>query len=149
MVSLNDVIEKQAIEAAAKRTALVVEDDPVTSAALTRLLKHGGVDTETVGTYAEAVAKLKWGPQYLLLDLALPDGNGLELLRSIRADNLPVKVAVMTGGNAALVAQAEALRPEKLLQKPFDYNELVAWVKEAGAAPLGNDQPTDPPRVIP
>lgn len=72
---------------------LVVDDDPATAYALRRLLASRGVCEVThVTTVAEAVAHLESPPDWVILDLDLPDGLGLEVLDAVRVGGLRTRV---------------------------------------------------------
>ena len=115
-------------EAEAPR-ALIVEDHGTTREVLRRLLRVCGYEAEAVGTVAEAHARLLTADR-VFLDLELRDGSGMELLRRIRAENLPVRVAVTTGSSdAPLLAEVSKLKPEAVFMKPVDFSKLVEWLR--------------------
>ncbi|MBS4097048.1 MAG: EAL domain-containing protein [Sulfuricella sp.] len=105
---------------------LYVEDNPQ-DAELARLSLSGalpGHETEIAPTLAAAYARLKEpaGLDLALIDLHLPDGNGLELLAHIRERKLPLAVAILTGSGDQQAA-AEALRngADDYIVKRHDY----------------------------
>src|SRR4051794_33861317 len=63
---------------------LLVEDDRSTRAALRRILAYAGHDVRAVETLAEGLTELAWPPDCVVLDLMLPDGCGLTVLRRVR-----------------------------------------------------------------
>ena len=75
---------------------------------------------------AEAMAGLAERPRWVLLDLMLPDGCGIDVLRRARADGLASRVCVVTGCGPALVEQAVALGAGHVFTKPLDVERLVA-----------------------
>ena len=76
---------------------LLVEDDPSLQENLRDFLQDNGFDTHTAGSRSEGQRLLRsLRPAVCLLDLNLPDGSGLDLLRLIVAENLPVRVIVMS-----------------------------------------------------
>ena len=82
-------------------------------------------------TLEEAEARLDWAG-CVVLDLHLPDGNGIDLLRRVRERKLPVRVAVTTGsGGEDLLAAVRALGPDALFIKPVRPAELFAWLRAA------------------
>lgn len=110
-----------------KRWVLLVEDDRATYSALRLLLAHNGWQVRVATTLAEARELLALQPQWMILDLMLPDGSGEDLLREIRGGNMPIRVAVTTAARDPAVLQAVMdLRPDALLQKPIEPDELLA-----------------------
>src|SRR4051794_9998827 len=68
------------------RSVLVVEDDSTARRAITLILKRQGFVASEAGSVAEALRKLEARrPEWILLDLMLPDGYGTEILRTLRA----------------------------------------------------------------
>ena len=109
---------------------LVVEDDAVSCHAMSALLTRWGHDvrscTTTVGALDE-IARRR--PQCLLLDLMLPDHSGLEVLRTIRRQELPIRVAIITAANdPQLLRDVRDLKPDAILRKPVDLAELKGWL---------------------
>ena len=114
---------------------LLVEDDLDTCEALSRILRRQGYEIDCANSMSEALTKLKALPSCVVLDLMLPDGNGIELLRRVRQLGLPVRVAVATGaGDTDLMSEAILLRPDAFFTKPIDATELVSWLAQARAA---------------
>src|SRR5687768_1525744 len=100
---------------------LLVEDDPDTCEALTRILRKRGYDIDCAGSVREALVKLKAEPACLVLDLMLPDGNGIDVLRHVRQLGMPIRVAVATGaGDTNLMSDAILLKPDAFFTKPID-----------------------------
>ena len=114
---------------------LLVEDDLDTCEALARILRRRGYEIDCANSMTEALDKLKAVPSCLVLDLMLPDGSGIEVLRRVREMGLPVRVAVATGaGDTDLMSEAILLRPDAFFTKPIDATELVSWLAQASAA---------------
>ncbi len=81
---------------------------------------------QTAASVAEAMPLLLTLPNYVILDLMLPDGNGITLLEWIRAGAFPIKVAVTTGSNdQEHLDGVMRLRPEALLKKPIKLLDLL------------------------
>ena len=111
-------------------SVLVVEDDPCTCELMSRLLTRTGYRVRCASSLAEAAAQLEPPPCCVLLDLTLPDGSGLDLLRQIREGPHPVPVALITGVAGDRAAEdAALLKPSALFTKPVDLSEVVAWVR--------------------
>ena len=120
------------------RNTLIVEDHQPSAAALRRLLQAHGCDVRVAGTVADArdLVAARW-PDCVVLDLCLPDGSGIDLLRSIRRHGPPVRVAVATGSaDDAVLREIRRLRPDALFVKPVWAPALLEWLRGAltGAA---------------
>jgi DNA-binding response OmpR family regulator len=106
----------------------VVEDNPELAQLLTQGLKAEGYDTDLMTTVAEARAAVT-ATRYaaLILDLGLPDGDGLSILREIRQSKDPLPVLVLTA-RGGLHDRVSGLRngADDYLVKPFALEELVA-----------------------
>jgi DNA-binding response OmpR family regulator len=106
----------------------VVEDNPELAQLLTRGLKAEGYETDVMTTAAEARAAVTT-TRYaaLILDLGLPDGDGLSILREIRQGKDPLPILVLTA-RGGLQDRVSGLRSgaDDYLVKPFALEELVA-----------------------
>lgn len=121
-----------------KNRVLIVEDDRTTGVALRRILQSEGFAATVATTIAIARTALDH-PDTLdcvVLDLLLPDGNGIEILRDIRAANLPIRVVVVTGAGAGQAAIAELNGADRVIEKPMSVAELVAAIR--GGADIGD-----------
>ena len=93
--------------------------------ALERLLARKGFRVQSAGTLQRGKELLD-GQAAVILDLDLPDGNGLELLRKIRTEKHTSKVLVVTACEDPLVLLAvRTLRPDALLCKPVDLSKIL------------------------
>ncbi len=122
---------------------LIVEDDRPSRAAMSILFRRYGYQTMSAETLTEASALLKnWQPHCMVLDLLLPDGNGIELLKRVQEQDLPVRIAVTTGtSDPGLLDEVHKLRPAALLQKPAEWNEITA---KLGLKPVEREQQSNP-----
>ena len=111
---------------------LVVEDDASSRNALQAILRILGHQVSTATTVGEALhllgARAEELPETLLLDLMLPDGNGMEVLRQIRKRDLAIRVAVLSGADKPMLEAARALHPDAVFAKPVDAPRLLAWL---------------------
>src|SRR5689334_20824451 len=115
-----------------KCRTLVVEDDRSSCDALTKLLAKFGYPVECATTFKQAIDLLSWNPGCILLDLMLPDGNGIDIMRKIRDENLPIKVAVMTAvADPDLLEKVRDLTPEAIFQKPVNFVQVIRWLDES------------------
>ena len=81
------------------------------------------------GTVAEAIAHLighPAAPQWILLDLMLPDGLGVDVIRKVRSDRVPSRVCVITGCAPEIAREAERAGAEITFTKPLDVDRLMA-----------------------
>jgi DNA-binding response OmpR family regulator len=109
---------------------VVVEDDQHIRQSVSRLLAEAGHDVVTTGTgmagLEEVVAR---APDLVLLDLGLPDVDGSELLKMIRAVSaVPVIVITARGDDEVVVSTLDAGADDYLV-KPFTANQLGARVR--------------------
>lgn len=115
---------------AAPGTVLVVEDDPSLSTALSTTLKLAGYRVVSARTAAEGVRwHAHYAPDLVLLDLGLPDRDGLTVIRDIRARG-PTPIVVLSARNAeAVKVEALDLGADDYVQKPFGVEELLARLR--------------------
>ena len=108
---------------------MIVEDDPASRNTLRLLCSLSGFNPVPASTVAEAMNHLAGEPDFIILDLMLPDGNGMEVLRRVRAAGLRTVVAVTTGASDPnLLAALDRLRPDRLFIKPVDWDDLKSWL---------------------
>ncbi len=111
---------------------LVVDDEPPIRKLLRMGLASQGYEVLEAADARSAVAQLAEKPALVILDLGLPDVDGLELLRGIRQRqaDLPVVVLSSRGDEAGKVAALD-LGADDYVTKPFGMNELLARVRAA------------------
>jgi DNA-binding response OmpR family regulator len=111
---------------------LIVEDSQLVTEAFSILFTEAGYDVKVAGTVAEAIETGTSEPvDLMLLDLSLPDGNGLEILDVLRnQDSLPRATVAMTGNNDPSTRRQclEAGCAEVLL-KPVPIGELLRRIE--------------------
>ena len=110
----------------------VVEDEPDLRVTYDRLLRRSGYRVVTAGSRAEGLNLVQAAPPSLvILDLRLPDGDGLDIVRAAKALDPPVPVIVVSAfatraaREAALAAGAAAF-----LAKPFAASALLHLVRD-------------------
>jgi len=108
---------------------LVVEDEARIASFVTKGLEAAGYETEHVETGAAAVERAS-NADVIVLDLGLPDIDGIEVLERIRADGLDAQVIVLTA-RAELDDRVEGLErgADDYLVKPFAFEELLARIR--------------------
>ena len=108
---------------------LVVDDEPAIRRLLRVAVERGGHAVEEAATAAEALAALaRHGPRLVLLDLGLPDRDGLELIGPIRAEGAPIIVLTAREAASEKVAALD-LGADDYVTKPFDSEELLARIR--------------------
>jgi CheY-like chemotaxis protein len=111
-------------------TVLLVEDHEDSAIALSYVLQQQGYAVQLAHSVAEALATASsCNVDVIVSDLGLPDGSGLDLLRTLRAQK-PVRGIALTGyGRPEDVDQSRAAGFEHHLVKPVDLPELVAAIE--------------------
>ncbi len=109
---------------------LLVEDDPYLQETLARSLSRRGMQVSCASTATEALSLWKSGrPDVVVLDLTLPDGDGLNVVSQIRQEGMSTPVLVLTArttvGDRVLGLNSGA---DDYMAKPFDLDELEARV---------------------
>jgi DNA-binding response OmpR family regulator len=110
---------------------LLVEDEPALRSTLIEALRQSGYVVEVAADYTQALDKIKvYRYDCVLLDLTLPDGNGLDLLRALKADSSPAGVLVISARDSLddRVAGLD-LGADDYLVKPFHLSELNARLR--------------------
>jgi len=116
---------------------LVVDDSPVVRLILQDMLEAlGHKVVAQAESAAGAIAAFREGKHdVVLLDISLPDGEGLSVLREMRQIDPSARVFIVTGNaQKALREQAIESGALGLLQKPFDAKELAALLGQIGEA---------------
>lgn len=129
---------------------LLVEDDLPFRQRLSVTLERRGFEVGQAASIAEArgvAASLH--PDYAVLDMRLPDGNGLDLVAELRAQNPSIRIVVLTGyGNLATAVAAVKAGATDYLAKPADPEDIVkALTAEPDAKPLPPEEPMSADRV--
>lgn len=128
---------------------LVVDDDMAICLVIAEALKRQGHIVRTVGSIAERNAVLPgFAPDVLVTDVMLPDGDGLDDVGSLLAEDPQLKVIILSAQNTLNTAvRATGQGAFEYLPKPFDLNELARAVAEAlsvrastSAAEAGSEQ---------
>ena len=109
---------------------LVVEDDEDTAEVVCTLLEDAGYDAVAVDRGELALDEIaNISPDLVLLDIKLPDMNGLEVLRSVRAHSFLPMIVLSGYGNDRDRVVALETGADDYMAKPFSPEELVARVK--------------------
>ena len=117
---------------AAPLRVLVVDDEPPIRKLLRMGLTAQGYQTLEAPNGKAALDLLSQSPDLIILDLGLPDTQGHDLLRTIRARNESVPIVVLSSrGDEAGKVQALDLGADDYITKPFGMDELLARMRAA------------------
>jgi two-component system, NtrC family, response regulator AtoC len=114
-------------------TVLVVDDEELIRWSVAEELTAAGYEPLTAGDLATA-RKLtqERDPELYVLDIRLPDGDGTELLRELRAVDADVPIVMITGhGTVATAEEVTNAGATAYIPKPFDLRELMLVVRRA------------------
>jgi two-component system, response regulator RegA len=118
------------------RSLLIVEDDDRLRGRLVRALAERGFETREAGDVPSALAAAREdSPEYVLVDLRMPGGSGLDVVREVKAIDPATTVVVLTGyGSIATAVEAVRLGAAEYLTKPADVDQIVASLTRTAAA---------------
>ncbi len=114
-------------------TVFVVDDDVSVREALQLLVQCAGWQPETFATAREFLSHRRvLAPSCLVLDMSLPDVDGLELQRRVAADGLDLPIIFITGyGNVSMTVRAMKAGAVEFLTKPFGDDVLLQAIGHA------------------
>ncbi|RZL00428.1 MAG: response regulator [Pedobacter sp.] len=110
----------------------VLEDDSDISYIIEYLLKDEGFELQVSSTFAELKEKIKDGlPDLFILDVMLPDGNGVEICEDLKTDmftkHIPVIMMSASSVNKEMSEQAFA---DDYISKPFDVDFVLSRINK-------------------
>jgi FixJ family two-component response regulator len=117
----------------------IVDDDPSVLKALARLLRTRAMETRTFGSAREFLAALPQGmpdemPECLILDLQMPDMNGLELQHHLNREGIAIPTIVITAHRESDMRElCVAAGAATYLLKPLQDTILLAAIDDARA----------------
>ena len=123
---------------------LLVEDDLTAARGIAMMLKSGGIIVDTTDTGEEALELLRhYDYDVVVLDLMLPDMEGYEVVRRMRAARQETPVLILSGlSRPAAKVKGFAVGADDFITKPFDKAELVARMQAIVRRSKGYSQPT-------
>lgn len=109
---------------------LVVEDQKSLLRNLVRGLQEEGYEVASAASIGDALSSLAAQPDVMVLDLMLPDGSGLDLLRRLRGEGFRKPILVLTAKDS-IEDRVQGLDAgaDDYLVKPFSFNELLARLR--------------------
>ena len=119
-----------------KSHILVIDDEPSIVRSLERVLRDRGFEVTTAGSGKqgmEVAARIR--PQVVLLDLRLPDGDGLPIISDLEKLDPAIRVIVITAfGDLKRGIEAMKAGASDFLKKPYEMDELLLAVENAARA---------------
>ncbi len=111
---------------------LVVDDAAFMRMRCSKLLTENGHEVVEAGTGREAVEQYKkTSPDAVLLDITMPDMDGLSALKEIRAHDSDARVAMVTAmGQQSIVMEALQAGAKDFVVKPFDASRVLAAIEK-------------------
>jgi DNA-binding NtrC family response regulator len=116
-----------------KKRVLAIDDEPSMTEWLRILLEHAGYEVKTalIGTRGEEIFKT-WQPDAVVIDMLLPDVDGIELVRKFKQLDPETEVIMITGqGNIPRSVEAVKAGAFDFLEKPVDADRLVDKISKA------------------
>jgi len=115
-----------------EKEVLIIDDDEAITWVVKKALEPLGYKVVTRPRLSSGLKAVKGGLQLVLLDIVLPDGNGLEALREIRS-SFPDVMVIMITAHGRMESTVEAMREGAYdyIEKPFDVEELKMNVEKA------------------
>jgi signal transduction histidine kinase len=119
------------------RRVLVVDDNADAADSLAQLLALQGHETEAVHGPRQAIERARgFAPDVVLLDIGLPEMDGYEVARRLRADGTAAALVALTGyGQAEDVQRARDAGFDAHLTKPVAFSDLLRVLEEHGGGP--------------
>jgi len=108
------------------RNLLIVDDDEIFLHRLARAMTQRGYDVATAACVAAAETQAaQICPDYAVVDLRMPDGSGLDVVKVLRQINPDMRIVILTGyGNIATAVAAVKVGAVDYLAKPADADEI-------------------------
>ena len=119
-------LEETETHGAPSRRVFVIDDDPVMLLSCRRILEKEGYEVETYSSGVEGIRRLEViRPELLLVDLKMPELDGLQVIDRVRAIDPAIVIAVITGyATVATAIDAMQAGAYDFLPKPFTPDEL-------------------------
>jgi two-component system cell cycle response regulator DivK len=117
------------------KKGLVIEDDENNMVLITRLLEKAGYGTLRATTGMEGVeTALQRNPDFIILDIQLPDIDGMEVLRRIRSSAAGNAIPVIAMTSFAMAGDREKLLKagcDEYIEKPIDPRLVISQIRRA------------------
>ncbi len=122
------------------KPVLIVDDDPMSLMMMEAVVKSASLEAIAASNVSAGIRLLHLHqPRIALIDVQLPDGDGIDILREIRRKNLKTLAAFITGSLPDFpFHKCGTFQPDMIFSKPVDPHAIAAWLErqsvKAGAA---------------
>jgi len=117
-----------------KTKILIVEDEEFLAKMLSRALKEKKHEVVLASSGEEALRKVKEKPDFILLDVMLPDVDGVEILKQIKTDketkDIPIIVSTTLGGEDTVSKIVQAGGTEYIVKSDWSIDDIVKKIEE-------------------
>ncbi|MEY3960957.1 MAG: ActR/PrrA/RegA family redox response regulator transcription factor [Paracoccaceae bacterium] len=144
------MVDEPVAELGSDRSLLLVDDDEAFVKRLAKAMEKRGFLPETAGSVAEGRAiAVSRPPAYAVVDLRLEDGNGLDVVETLRDRRPDCRIVVLTGyGAIATAVAAVKIGATDYLSKPADANDIMnALLAKGESMPAPPENPMSADRV--
>ena len=144
------MVEEPSAELGSDRSLLLVDDDEAFVKRLAKAMEKRGFVPETAGSVAAGRAiAVSRPPAYAVVDLRLEDGNGLDVVETLRESRPDCRIVVLTGyGAIATAVAAVKFGATDYLSKPADANDITnALLAKGEMMPVPPENPMSADRV--
>lgn len=128
----------------AKASLLVVDDEPLLGEVFTDFFGERGYEVATAVNVSEAFVKVAYASyDIIFLDIKMPVLTGVEALEEMKSHQPQAKIIIMTGywdQTTFLREKAEQVGVYRLIEKPFEMEDILPIVEEALASPERNPE---------
>lgn len=116
-----------------KGKVLVIDDEDIVLKSCYRVLTPEGYDVKTAKSGVDGLKMLEKEPfDIVLVDIKMPDMDGIEVLRRVKGEWPDTQVIMITGyGTVSSIVTARKIGAFDYLQKPFTYDDLSLSVQKA------------------
>ncbi len=132
-----------------EKTLLLIDDDNALRERLAKAMAKRGFTCSTADSLLQARKMLEViSPNYVVIDMKLGDGYGLELVDEIHKKNPDARIIIVTGyGNIATAVAAIKHGAVDYLPKPIDADAIERALLNQSEAPILSQEPMSPDRV--
>ncbi len=113
-------------------TVAIVDDDEAVRDSLDVLVRASGFETLTFANATDFLAASLVDVACVLLDVRLPDGDGMQVLQRLKEDGVAVPIVIITGhGDVPMAVKAMRVGASDFIEKPFDPDALLSSIERA------------------